>query len=184
MRLFIAVDFSQQSKNLIIKQTLNLKSSLENSYCWVDSKKFHLTLKFIPEADKQILNGLAAALEESQLSLLPDYLEFDRLGAFPDLAVKKVLYLATANGTDQLKSYRLDLEKKLIKTGLMRDKRTFIPHLTLARQKKQAEVNIENKFLGNSFINIYAKLKQIALYESKLDSAGAEYRKLFSLNLI
>jgi 2'-5' RNA ligase len=184
MRLFIAVDFSQQSKDLIIKQTRALKSSLENNYRWVDSKNFHLTLKFIPEADKQLRNSLVVALEESKLSLLPEYLEFDRLGAFPDLAAKKVLYLATANGTDQLKSYRLDLEKKLMKTGLMRDKRNFIPHLTLARQKNQAEVNIEDKFLENSFINIYAKLKRIALYESKLDSAGSEYRQLFSLNLI
>ena len=180
MRLFIAVNINTRSKKLIDKKLKLLKNDYENDFKWVKNENWHLTLKFIGEASAEEKEYLIQVLKDIDFDHKKEYIQFNKFGAFPNLKSAKVLYLALGRGRNYLKKLHQKLEEKLSKYNFESDKRDFIPHLTLGRNKDEA-VKIDNKFRTENFVNIYAQIESISLYQSKLKAEGPEYIELFSI---
>ncbi|MFN2340239.1 MAG: RNA 2',3'-cyclic phosphodiesterase [Halanaerobium sp.] len=180
MRLFIGVNINSRSKNLIEKKVELLKSEYNNQFKWIKKDNWHLTLKFIGEVSDTEKEKLINALKNVNFSEKDKYLQFARIDAFPELDAAKVLYLALKKGKKQLIKMHQQVEKELLKFGFESDQRDYIPHLTLARNKNDA-FKIKKKFSQKDFINIYAQIESISLYQSQLKSSGPEYIELFSI---
>lgn len=180
MRLFIAADINSRSKKFIKRKLKLLKSELGNELKWVKKDNWHLTLKFIGEASEAEKENLIKVLKNIEFENKGQYINFNRVGAFPELKRAKVIYLAPAEAKDTLKRIHDKLEVETVKYGFKRDDRDFIPHLTLGRVKN-SYIKIHDKFKGQNFVNIYAKIESITLYQSELKKEGPEYIELFSI---
>ena len=179
MRLFLAVNINQHSKNLIKKKVEILKKEYNNEIKWVREENWHLTLKFIGEASAAEKASLVRALKKIDFTEQNKYIQFAELAAFPDLKSAKVIYLALKQGKNLLEGLHDKLETELLKYGFNRDQRAYIPHLTLGRCN--SPVKMQKIFQGQYFVNIYARIESISLYQSRLKAAGPEYIELFSI---
>lgn len=180
MRLFIAVNFNSRSKGLIEKKLNTLKKEYNNQFKWVKKENWHLTLKFIGEASIEEKDDLIKALKNINFNEQNEYIQFSKVGAFPDINTAKVIYLALKQGKDLLEDLHDRLGKELLKYGFENDQRAYIPHLTLGRNKNEP-LKIKKEFRQNHFINIYAKIERISLYKSEVKADGPEYIELFSI---
>lgn len=180
MRLFIAADINMRAKNLIAKKQEILKRELKEDLNWVKKENWHLTIKFLGDSTESEKEKLITALKEIDYNLTANYIQFDHLDAFPNQSHPKVLYLAVNKGKNILTDIYNKTENKLLNYGFEADERDFIPHLTIARSKSEYP-NLNAKLLDKNFLNIYANIEQITLYESRLKNDGPEYIELFSI---
>ncbi len=180
MRLFLAVNINQRSKNLIKKKVEILKEEYNKEFKWVREENWHLTLKFIGEASTEEKDNLVRALKNIDFNEQNKYLQFNKIDAFPDSKRAKVIFLAIKQGSDFLEELHGQLEKELLNYGFEADQRAFVPHLTLGRSSSRP-VEIAKKYLGRYFVNIYARIESISLYQSRLKADGPEYIELFSI---
>ncbi|MFW6251883.1 MAG: RNA 2',3'-cyclic phosphodiesterase [Halanaerobium sp.] len=180
MRLFIAVDINSRSKKLIKNKVKILKSKIKNDIKWVEEDKWHLTLKFIGESSADEKEKLITALKNIDFKEKNKYVQFSKLAAFPDSDRAKVIYLGIDRGKKLLVDLQQRLEEELLQFGFEKDERNYIPHLTLGRSKREA-FKIRSEFRQQYFVNIYARIKSISLYQSKLKAEGPEYIELFSI---
>jgi 2'-5' RNA ligase len=79
-----------------------------------------------------------------------------------------------------LESLHDKVERELLEYGFEADERAYIPHLTLGRSGSKP-VQISEKFESEYFVNIFARLESISLYQSRLKAEGPEYIELFSI---
>jgi len=71
--------------------------------------------------------------------------------------------------------------------GIAPENRKFIPHLTLARIKKEITIPSEfSLFLNKEKDSMFASsvFRELVLYESILKKAGPEYKKIGVIKLI
>ncbi|ADQ14705.1 RNA 2',3'-cyclic phosphodiesterase [Halanaerobium hydrogeniformans] len=180
MRLFIAVNISERSRELIARKVKLLKKELNPKLKWIKKENWHLTLKFLGECTEEQKEEIIEKLEEIEIRTSLEYIQFNSLNAFPNLKEPRVIFLEVVKGSEFLEQCKEIIEREMIKLGFKRDDREFTAHLSLARNKKSASIDFKDIFLDKNFINIYSKLNTISLYQSKLHPAGPEYIELFS----
>jgi 2'-5' RNA ligase len=81
MRMFIAVDFDNYTKNKI----LNLQNALRNQALkgrWKTCDNFHLTLKFLGEVDERRLQILDQTLKNVSKDSKKFFIRLNKLGYF------------------------------------------------------------------------------------------------------
>ncbi len=158
MRLFVAVDVSEEVRNYLIelqKQLPKASQTLTNS--------FHLTLKFLGETSK--LEEIKSRL--SKISFSPFELALDSVGFFPNQKHPRVVW-AGVKPHEQI----VELQKQVdnvLKDFFVPDTH-FHPHLTLTRIKEAENYNTNIKIKPLSF-----KVSSFVLYASKLSPKGSSY---------
>ena len=102
---------------------------------WVRREQFHITLKFLGELRPDVIAQVIDALEPLK-HFQPFTVQLEHVGAFPNLAAPRVLWLSGRKGSSELgRVARLIDDTLADEAGLERDSRKFRPHLTLARLK-------------------------------------------------
>lgn len=123
MRLFIAINFSQEMKNSLKKIQDSLrKKGIRGNYTSVEN--LHLTLVFIgnyPDPN-HIINVI------KQINYEPLRLELDGYGNFKDL------WWVGVKPSQELTRIVTDLRKLLTQEGIPYDDKKFTPHITLVRK--------------------------------------------------
>ncbi len=124
MRLFIAVKFSSEIENTLIKAQNDIRShGVTGNY--TNCSNLHLTLAFIGEYDSpdKVLNAMKLISFKAFLLSLSG-----KAGAFGDL------WWAGLDKSSQLFSLDSQLRKALSDNGIPFDKKPFKPHITLLRR--------------------------------------------------
>jgi 2'-5' RNA ligase len=139
MRLFIAVNFSDEIKNRILEVQEVLRSqSTRGSF--TRPENLHLTLAFLGETPEEKLNSLRAIIDDIKS---PSFeVPFNRTGCFTHS--RKELWWIGADkdcqgqspGLSLLKSIHERLIRDLLDAGFSVDERPFNAHVTLAREVK------------------------------------------------
>ena len=183
MRLFIAANISQRSRDLISRKVKLLKTELNSKLKWIKKENWHLTLKFLGECNKDKKEKIIEKLKTIEIRTSQKYIQFKALNAFPNLKQPRVIFLEVDRGSDFLNKSKEIIEREMAQLGFERDDREFKAHLSLARNKNSLSIDFKEKFLDHNFINIYSELNTISLYQSKLYPDGPEYIELFSKKL-
>ncbi|MBB5372778.1 MAG: RNA 2',3'-cyclic phosphodiesterase [Acidocella sp.] len=125
MRLFVALDLPWEVKEELSDLSCNLPGAR-----WVPTDNFHLTLRFIGEANRLQAEEIDFALA----SLRGRSFEFSLsgLGWFEKNGRVNTLYVGVERNAD-LARLQAKVETALNRCGLAPDKRRFTPHVTLAR---------------------------------------------------
>ena len=123
MRLFIAVELSEDMKKSLIGLMHDLKKAgVRGNYA--ASGNLHLTLAFIGETDQ-----LAAVREAlSSVRFKPFHLTLSELGNFGDL-----IWIG-AKGGQGLSELAKNVRAALTERGISCDQKGFLPHITLIRR--------------------------------------------------
>jgi 2'-5' RNA ligase len=183
MRLFIAVDVSQDVRAAVAEQATRLRET-NADVAWVKPENFHLTLKFLGETPDAQLGDIQAALDLTAARAAFD-LEFRGTGCFPERGVPRVVWVGVSTGRDALAALARDVESAMEEFGFPREQREFAAHLTIGRVRgprgaerlrRLVEAEIETGF-GRCNVN------EVRLYKSTLASGGSIYEMLHAAKL-
>jgi 2'-5' RNA ligase len=137
-------------------------------------------LKFfgaIAAADVEIISEVIA---KRTAAVPPFFLEVGGLGAFPDAARPRIIWMGIAGQLASLLSLQKDLEEEFLLLGFPKEDRPFRAHLTVGRVKVPKGIAglapaIEGA--GNQTAEPF-RVEEVVLFRSRLLSQGAVYTKL------
>jgi 2'-5' RNA ligase len=184
MRLFVALEIPAAVRDNLAAQVQELRELsakvTDKRPRWVRPENLHLTLKFIGEVSpaklESIRHALSAIRSEAHVEIT-----FRGLGFFPNEQYPRVLW-AGLDASANLPSLAEDIDGALETQGIPRERRAFMPHLTLARieppglhEKLSAAIQKNSARAFGSF-----QARDFRLIESRLKPSGAEYTTLAS----
>ncbi len=136
MRLFVALDLPWEIKEELSDLSCNLPGAR-----WVPTDNFHLTLRFIGEANRLQAEEIDYALA----SLRGRSFAFSLcgLGWFEKAGRVNTLYVGVERNED-LARLQAKVETALHRVGLALERRRFTPHVTLARMDQPVTPALTN----------------------------------------
>lgn len=176
MRLFIAALIPEDIRTQLTNYINFLKHNIDGVK-WEKFEKLHVTLKFLGDIDESRVNEISNLLEKLVHNYSPFNTSILDFGGFPDLKNPKVLYIGLSHNSE-LPKFQNELEKSLSEIGFEKEKRRFIPHITVGRVKKRIHIKESLPIIQSIF-----DITQIGLIKSELRPEGSVYTplKLFKL---
>jgi RNA 2',3'-cyclic 3'-phosphodiesterase len=174
MRLFVAMEIPADVRESLAALIKSLRAVSPRTR-WARPENLHITLKFIGEVPETKLADIRSALAGVR-SEQPVTLDFRGLGFFPNEKHPRVFW-AGIEASPNLKTFAVDIDAAMEKLGIPREKRTFSPHLTLARfEPPRLPEKLRCAILENAAREFGSLCtSQFHLIESKLKPSGAEY---------
>ncbi len=180
-RLFIAVKINPDKNLLEVYNSLK-RECFASKIKWVDSKLFHITLKFLGETPEEKIPVIKKVMEKT----VNDFNVFDfdikGVGIFGSSYRPRVIWLGLER-REELKRLGKTIIKSLEEYGFETDSQNFVPHLTVGRIKY-----VQNKNKLRKLIDQYkeaflqnVKVEKIILYESILKREGPQYFPLYEV---
>lgn len=170
MRLFIAIDLSEEAKEAVEKVKEELKGI--KGVKPVAKDNLHLTLKFLGEVHDSKIDEIINAL--SQVKFYSFKLSINKTGAFPNEKKISVLWVG-AEPADPLIALKKEIDKAL--PGF-KDDHQFKSHITFARIKYIANDSDKKKItdvLRRQIKKVDFMADKFKLYKSTLTPEGPVY---------
>ncbi len=141
---------------------------------------WHVTLRFIGEADEPTVDRLVRSLDDANLGSR-FRVRWGDLGAFPRATKATVLWVGFADGAGELASLASTVESVVTSAGLAEEDRPFRAHLTLSRIRPPQNV----AELIDTFkpVQVAMPVDRVVLMESYFGSGRARYESLESFEL-
>lgn len=189
VRVFAALELPALVRRQLAEVSDHLRAALPpGSVRWVRSDGIHLTLQFYGEVDRARLPGLEAALTTAASTVGPLTLALAGLGAFPNPARARVVWVGLSGDLDALRQLQAAVVAGGQALGFPPEDRGFQPHLTLGRvnqplrppdQRRLAEALAAARVPpGAPF-----RLETLSLMRSDLRPGGAVYTALVAARL-
>ena len=132
MRLFIAINFGDATKNALLALRDELRSRAEFGDFSLP-ENLHLTLVFIGECTAKQVSLIKTAMDAANSK--PFGLLIDRVGRFGRGSEQgEALWWAGVRGDKALLDLQRDLTDRLAAAGFSVDRRKYSPHITLGRR--------------------------------------------------
>ena len=141
---------------------------------WVKPSHFHLTIRFIGEADAALGEKIRAALERP-LAVPAFAMTVEGTGTFPPKRPPRVIWAGITGGFDILRAVERELRTRLDPLTPPED-RDYHPHVTLGRVKNPAGLRpavLLDGFKDAAFGVV--PVGAVTLFESRLSSTGPTY---------
>ena len=176
IRLFVALSIPEKIRNQIVE--IRKRVIVDDSdYRWEDESKLHLTLKFIGEVKRDLLEKIA-----TELQFLENYqtinCTLEKFGFFfrgkndprilwVGFKVDENIFMIVNQLNERLKNFSIPIESK-----------KFKPHLTLLRIKTRVSEDFIDKFTSYKLPDISFTCSEISLMESELKKSGSIYKEI------
>lgn len=185
IRAFVAIEIPTSLRESL-ERTMRRLQRLDLDARFSRPESLHLTLKFLGDIREDQVDAIGIALAEAARVRDPFPISVAGLGAFPQLADPRVVWVGIDGGSP-LEELQRAVETGLSDLGFAADTRSFQPHLTLARVKSRHNIaalihHLESERLGEPLGDFVAR--EVHLYRSVLRPDGARYTKLVSQQLI
>lgn len=146
---------------------------------WVSKDNLHLTLAFLGNTSKQELAEVSKLMQELGERHSTFQLSVSRIVYGPDEKRPRMIW-AVIEKSPRLLTLQKDVEQTLAQSNQISyqpEKRSFSPHLTLARLKvfELQRVELDELPEVNEDILLAFRVQSIEVMESKLKRSGAEY---------
>lgn len=143
-------------------------------WAWQDDDQLHCTVRYVGEVDRHTAEDVAGAIEAMTYS--PVDLALAGVGQF-DQGHQGALF-ARAAPAAALATLHSKVDRALVLIGLEPERRAYLPHITLARRRRDARAPAD-------WLNRHAALStrpypgaRLLLMESRLGKAGAHYETI------
>jgi 2'-5' RNA ligase len=145
----------------------------------------HLTLKFLGDVDKGVIDLIRSAMEESAKGFSPFVLQAKGIGVFPDIKRPRVVWVGVSGDVGVLSSLQSRLETYLDAQGFPKETRHFKGHLTVGRAKGRLDQDKLRKALEklDAFETESFPVDSVILFQSTLRPQGAIYTRLAEVSL-
>ncbi len=175
-RGFISVDIEATSD---IRTFIHDVRETGASLNMVNPEKIHITVKFLGDTEEDTVVDINDKVRTIVRDHTPFKLKLKGAGAFPKLDYMKVVWIGVEK-TAELSDIAHRIEEVLVPLGFTREKRSFSPHITIARVKGG-----RNKNRLKAVLNDYAahdfggqRVTKLKLKKSVLKGEGPEYTTL------
>lgn len=168
MRLFVGLDLPED-----LCATLSGLRDGINGARWVAPANYHITLRFIGEADRHQAADLDDALADIHV---PEFdLAMGGVGSFASRGRLRAIW-AGLDASPALAHLHDKVERASVRAGFAEEQRKFKPHVTLARFKGTPEF-AASRFLEDhaGFSSRSFSVSRFVLFESTLGGEGAHY---------
>jgi RNA 2',3'-cyclic 3'-phosphodiesterase len=186
-RLFIAAELPADVKAELAATQARLRRSA-SPVVWVAPGAMHLTLRFLGEADAELVPDLRAAISAALASHPPMPLRLSGLGAFPNERRPSVVWVGLDGSVAALGLAQAGVEAALRSLGFAPDSKPYHPHLTLGRVRREASRE-QREQLGDALQALPAPaplawtIERVILFRSMLHSTGPVYTELADCRL-
>ncbi|MGI9498692.1 MAG: RNA 2',3'-cyclic phosphodiesterase [Geminicoccaceae bacterium] len=176
-RLFVAIDLPDT-----IKRSLEPLARGLGDVRWMGDDQLHLTLRFIGELDNGQANEIADAL--ALVPGLPFEVKLRGIGHFPPRSEPRVIWTGVER-QPELTRLKRRIDRALQQAGLERDRKKYVPHVTLARLRRPpTEAGLATYLMRHSLYQSPSfPVSGFKLFSSWLDSSGADYQGEASYDL-
>lgn len=184
-RLFLAISLPEKVKNRLAALQKELAKS-QADVRWVRPEGLHLTLKFFGQVPEEKIERLSSVITKVIEALKPGpmHLGLKGVGTFPPGGrAPRVVWVGLYGRLDTLAKLQNALEEAFAKWGFEKEKRRFVPHITLGRVKSKRRVDrLREEVLRLQEKEFFApqeiEVKELTLYQSILKPTGAVYLPL------
>jgi 2'-5' RNA ligase len=186
MRLFVAVDLDERVRGAAAACGRDLRDQVESGRrrlapagaSWVAPQNMHLTLRFLGEVDEERAAQLSRSIAQP-FETAPFELALGGLGLFPPAGRPRVLWIGVSEGAAQVAEVYREVERRLDLLGFEREERPFRAHLTLARFREPASIEVRT-LVGQGMGAEAGRclVRDVVLYESRLSPKGPTYNAL------
>ena len=180
MRLFVGVEIGEQMAAAAGALVAELQRRAQRlapraRITWISQQRFHLTVRFIGNADEDHGRTIAAALAPP-LEVSSFELAVAGVGAFPRSGKPQVLWSGVVAGDEGLQQIEREVSDRLERVGVAPEGRPYRPHLTLARVRDSAGLRSQPLFAGLEGRSLgTTRVEAITLFESRLSPKGPTY---------
>lgn len=136
----------------------------------------HVTLKFLGDTEESLVDQILRGMEESARGVAAFRMKLVGMGAFPSMSNIRVVWVGIENGK-VLGEIASKLDLALKELGFERDKKGFVPHLTLARARSGRNIANVQEILTSNPATDYGEylVDRILLKKSVLSPSGPTY---------
>ena len=166
-RLFVAI----RPPEPVRAQLIDLMEGVAGAR-WQSEDQLHLTLRFIGEVDARTADDVHTAL--AAVRHPPFELALAGLGAFDRRGQPTALWAGVAPH-EPLKALHKKIDHALERAGVERERRAYLPHITLARFGRGAGPLQPLLESAGGLASAPFPVEQFRLYESQLTPNGAIY---------
>ncbi|MFH1964375.1 MAG: RNA 2',3'-cyclic phosphodiesterase [Acidobacteriota bacterium] len=188
IRTFIAVNFPPAVIDKIAGITAYLQTQTPGTALkWVAPENMHLTLKFLGDVREDRVPEVKECLQEALLHHPTFNISVESLGMYPTASQPRVVWLGI-NDAGNLKQIHHNLAKVLKDFDPAPEKRSFSPHLTIARIRQNISRDIARQ-VGETLSQFKVdslgsfEVQTVHLFKSELTPRGPIYSALFSIPL-
>ncbi len=174
-RLFVAIRLPPPARAWL----LDLMGGVAGAR-WQSEDQLHLTLRFIGEVDRHVARDVDAALSSVHHPAFS--ITLNGLGIF-DRRGEPVTLWAGLAPQEPLRTLHKKVDQALVRAGLERERRAYLPHVTLARLPRGAGpigplIEGAGGVGGPTF-----EVRDFRLYESRLTPEGPVYTPVETYSL-
>lgn len=177
LRLFVAVDVPEDVKAGLAGVIAPYRDRIPPAR-WTRSDGWHVTLKFLGSTLPRLLDEVVAAVKAAASEAEPFETALTRVGVFPSERRARVLWAGMQDEEERFPPLvgRLD---ELLSDHFVEERRSFTPHLTLARLNPSVDVgNYAPGLVGTPIASRRFPVDRLVLYRSHLSPQGARYEPL------
>ena len=184
-RLFIALELPPAIRAELTRIQDHLKKHAQpKTIRWVNPDSIHLTLKFLGDVPIVKRSNLERALSAAVKGHTPFELATSELGCFPNMKRPRVTWIGLHQNLDVLSALRDSVEEHIAPLGFPTENRTFNPHLTLGRVRKEARRSDVEQIAcliasAPSRKPVRFQVTAVSLFRSELQPTGAIYTTLY-----
>ncbi|HCA80029.1 MAG TPA: RNA 2',3'-cyclic phosphodiesterase [Bacteroidetes bacterium] len=183
VRTFIALPLPSELKEKIARTQSELREA-GGDVKWDAPDKFHITLKFLGDAEPPVIPKLAESLQKSIGGLGAFEVSYEGVGGFPNIIRPRVVWIGTKPSSALDRVQRL-IEESCAALGFPRDDRQFHAHITLGRVKGNRGLDgLTARLKSVTFEPSIARCSEIHIMRSDLKPTGSVYALLKSIPLV
>ena len=184
MRAFVAIELPDRAKETLAGVVAELRAARIGGLRPVRPEGVHLTLKFLGDVPADRIGAIGDAVGRAAAQHAQFALYLSGVGAFPSGRAPRVLWAGVAGDLDRLAALQSSVDACLSELGFPRERRSFNPHLTLARLRDSASRDDRTRALAvlraaRPSDESGFDVDGVALFQSTLGPGGAVYRRLF-----
>jgi len=158
---------------------LSACATIAPAFRWTPAANLHLTVRFIGQVERAIVDGVADRLARRELAGLD--VGLGEIGTFKRGRLARVIWLQISLGADAARALAELVEAECVRSGLAPDTRPFKPHLTLARARAREGAALPPLPAAPELPTWRAG--ELVLYRSRLGRAGSVYEPLRTIRL-
>jgi len=180
----VAVDLPEPLRRLIWEKIITPLKGIPAKVSYVREESLHITLKFMGDVEEADLKRLYELLTSSICGFGEIFLMTEKTGYFGARNFPQVLWLGLTGDTGRLALLAEKIESATKKLGVGREKKKFLPHITIGRVKSAQNANFLIAKLEESTIQPFQfVVDRVFIKQSILKPQGALYNNLYEIPL-
>ncbi len=180
IRTFVAVEIPSNVRQQATQLIERLRQAGGNVK-WVEPPNLHFTLNFLGEVDEREVNDVCTVVAQAAGKIDPFEMHCMGVGAFPNVARPRTIWLGVDEGSEAMCRLQDAIATALVPLGFRKEKRAFLPHLTLGRVRRGGpELRALSQRIKEhaEYDAGVAAVEEAVVFSSRLESTGPIYQAM------